>query len=77
MLNAFAVAALLALPPGHSGMSVDPASRVIKPLRLAATCLKTGEETSGMNKICYYNCTGSSAAITIGAAQLCPLTIDR
>ena len=38
---------------------------------------KTGEQTSGMNKICYYNCLGSTAAITIGAVQLCPLTIER
>lgn len=46
--------------------------------RLAATtCFKSGEQTSGMNKICYYNCLGSQAAITIGAVELCPLTIER
>ena len=43
----------------------------------AVTCFKTGEQTSGMNKICYYNCMGSTAAITISSVSLCPLTIQR
>jgi len=45
--------------------------------RLAMMCFSTGEQTSGMTKICYYDCLGSPAAITIGAVQLCPLTINR
>ncbi len=40
-------------------------------------CFLTGEQTAGMNKICYYNCLGSPAAITIGAVELCPLSINR
>ena len=43
----------------------------------ATTCFLKGERVSGMNKICYYDCLGSQAAITIGAVQLCPLTINR
>ena len=43
----------------------------------ATTCFKTGEQTSGMNKICYYNCMGSTAAITISSVSLCPLSIQR
>lgn len=43
----------------------------------ALTCFKSGEQISGINKICYYNCAGSSAAITVSIASLCPLTIDR
>ena len=39
------------------------------------TCFKSGEQTSGMNKICYYNCLGSTKAITISSTSLCPLTI--
>ncbi len=42
----------------------------------ATTCFLKGERVSGMNKICYYDCLGSEAAITIGAAQLCPLTVN-
>ena len=43
----------------------------------AMTCLKSGEQISGMNKICYYNCPTGSAAITIKSYQLCPLSIQR
>jgi hypothetical protein len=48
-----------------------------KPMRLALMCMKTGEETSGMNKICYYDCGGSRAAITVSITDLCPPSIDR
>ena len=34
----------------------------------------TGQETSGMNRICYYNGVTGSSAMTIGATQLCPLS---
>jgi len=43
----------------------------------AVTCFYKSEYTSGMNKICIYDCAGSQAAITVGAAQLCPLNIRR
>lgn len=58
----------------------ESAAKEAKMLRLASLCIKSSEEISGMNKICYYNCPiiqGSSAAITIKAYELCPLTIDR
>lgn len=45
--------------------------------KAATTCFKSGEQTSGMNKICYYNCLGSQAAITISAVAICPLSIKR
>jgi hypothetical protein len=41
------------------------------------TCYGKGEATSGSNKICYYDCLGSAAAITIPAVSLCPLTIQH
>ena len=41
------------------------------------TCFKSGEQTSGMNKICYYDCLGSTVAITISATSLCPLSINN
>jgi hypothetical protein len=44
---------------------------------VAVTCFKTGEKISGMNKICFYNCLGSEAAITISAVDLCPLSIQN
>lgn len=41
----------------------------------AGTAFYTGESTSGMYKTCYYNYLGSSVAISVSAASLCPLTI--
>lgn len=38
-------------------------------------CTKSGEYSRGFNKVCQYDCLGSPAAITVGAAELCPLTI--
>lgn len=55
----------------------NPAMPKEHPVQVAVVCFKSGEQISGMNKICYYNCLGSQAAITIGAVELCPLSIDR
>lgn len=41
------------------------------------TCFFKGEKTDGLNKICFYDCASGEAAITIGAASLCPLSIER
>lgn len=41
------------------------------------TCFARGEQTSGMNKICYYDCLGSARAVTQSAISLCPLTIQQ
>ena len=59
---------------GQQHQAVEP---LTKPMRVAVICFKTGERISGMNKICYYNCLGSEAAITISSVELCPLSIDR
>jgi hypothetical protein len=46
-------------------------------MQLALVCFHTGDEISGMNKICYYDCGGSRAAITVRSTTLCPLSINR
>lgn len=43
----------------------------------ALTCFLTGEQISGLNKVCFYDCAGSGAAITVESYQLCPLQIQR
>ena len=48
-----------------------------KPIRLAIMCMFSYEQSSGFNKICYYDCLGSQAAITISNTSLCPQTINR
>lgn len=40
-----------------------------------AVCFFAGERTSGMNKICYYDCLEGTRAITIGALDMCPMTL--
>ena len=42
----------------------------------AFACFLSGEQTSGMNKICYYNCISGTKAITISSLALCPLNIS-
>lgn len=71
-----AVLAVLLLCAGVELTAAEtvPASR---PLRVAVTCFKSSEQISGFNKICFYDCLGSQAAITIASTQLCPLSINR
>lgn len=45
--------------------------------QIALLCLSAGEQVSGLNKICFYNCAGSGAAITVKSYQLCPLSIRQ
>jgi len=40
------------------------------------TALKAGERTTGMTKQCFYNYIGNGCTRTIGAIELCPLTIQ-
>lgn len=54
-------------PPPASGLQSTAAG---------GSCFKAGEQVGGLNKICTYNCVGSARAITIGAAQLCPLMLN-
>jgi len=41
------------------------------------SCNKTGETTSGTNKIYYYNCMGSTKTINVGSMQFCPININK
>ena len=43
----------------------------------AEFCTFSRERSSGSNKICYYDCGGSEAAITVGSHELCPSSIRR
>jgi hypothetical protein len=45
-------------------------------LILLALCVFLYSERSGTNRICYYDCgAAGTAAITISAVGICPLTI--
>ncbi len=45
-------------------------------LASAGTGFLQGEQTSGLNKICYYEGASGSFTKTIGAARLCPQSAD-
>ncbi|GEM_PF-6280104 len=61
--------AFMTLPAIHA----DPDNT--RPVRVAETvCFLQKEETSGFNKICYYDC---GAAITVKSMETCPMTIKR
>jgi hypothetical protein len=36
----------------------------------------SGETISGVNRICFYDTPGGTVAITVGLAELCPLSVD-
>lgn len=85
MLRKALVAAIAAIVPGVASVGAaqldtrsSPANASLRAVPVqSATCFFTHERSSGMNKICYYDCLGSPAAITVSAVQLCPLTIRR
>jgi len=54
-----------------------PMSKPADETQIAVLCFKSGERVSGMNKICYYDCLGSTVAINISSVSLCPLTINN
>lgn len=73
----FLIAALLFVAaPALADEARPNVSRWLHP-QIAQVCFATGEQRSNMNKICFYNCGGSQAAITVGVVDLCPITINR
>lgn len=47
------------------------------PIQAAHLCRNTGEQASGTNRICYYQCPGSGAAITVPISSFCPVSINQ
>ena len=48
---------------------------IICSISAAQACFLSGEQVSGMNKICFYDCVEGTRAITISSVALCPLSI--
>ena len=42
----------------------------------ATTGFLSGEQTSGMNKICYYDVLGSTHTLNIESYAICPVTAN-
>jgi hypothetical protein len=58
--------------PMESSSSYSPSSGSYQ--YSTKTGFLTGEGVSGLNKVCYYNVTGSTHAKNVGASEICPLT---
>jgi hypothetical protein len=46
-------------------------------IEVAEWCFLTGEQTSGLNKICLFNCPSGGAATTVKSHQICPAKFRR
>ena len=68
--------AALSLAPlaGPSRTPTVPAQKVVQ---ATMTCLNTGEQVSGLNKLCYYDCLDALAVVAIASTELCPRALDR
>jgi len=42
----------------------------------ATTGFLSGEQSSGMNKICYYDVLGSTHTLNVASYELCPITAE-
>ena len=42
----------------------------------ATTGFLSGEQTSGMNKICYYDVLGSTHTLNVASYEICPVTAE-
>jgi hypothetical protein len=50
----------------------EESQHAAKPPRMALICKKFSERTSGLTRICYYDCGGSEGAITAKTYEPCP-----
>jgi hypothetical protein len=65
------ILALAVLTVSASAIAAEPPGTE-KPFRVAMICTKSGQQTSGLTKICYYDCAGSEGAITVKTYEPCP-----
>jgi hypothetical protein len=65
------VLALAAFTVSASAITAE-APGSVKPFGVAMVCTKSGQLTSGLTKICYYDCAGSEGAITAKPYEACP-----
>ncbi len=52
--------------------AANDAPQMVKPSRVALFCKTSGEQLTGLTKVCYYNCAKSEGALTTAAYEPCP-----
>lgn len=60
-----------------AGAALESGPEAEAPVARETCMVKVGETVSGVNRICVYDCVSGRAAVTIPAAELCPLSIAR
>jgi hypothetical protein len=45
--------------------------------KVATTCILSGQQPSGTNKICVYECGGTTVTETVSASSECPQSVNR
>jgi hypothetical protein len=63
---------ILALAILTASASMTEPPDTAKPIRVALVCAKSSQKTSGLTKICYYDCGGSEGAVTVKTYEACP-----
>ena len=58
------------------GMSMGTGSIFNSSTSNSTQCFKSGETSSSLSKICYYNCGGVTKALNVNSTQLCPLNAN-
>jgi hypothetical protein len=51
--------------------------RSAKPSKMSMFCNKSSQQTSGLTKVCYYDCGGTEGAITVKPYDACPRWTSR
>jgi hypothetical protein len=67
MRTALALAMLAASTPAVA----EQAPRAAKHALTSMVCTKSGQQTSGLTKVCYYDCGGAEGAITVKTYDHC------
>jgi hypothetical protein len=49
----------------------------VAPTLVSMVCTKSGQQTSGLTKVCYYNCAGWEGAMTAKTYEPCPVRTLR
>lgn len=62
----------LAIVAVSTSAIAQEAPRTEKPSRIAIFCTNSGQQVSGLTKVCYYNCAGRERAMTTKGYESCP-----
>jgi len=71
------IALALAIVAVSTSAIAEEAPRAEKPSTVAIFCTNSGQQVSGLTKVCYYNCVGGERAMTTTAYESCPRWTPR